>query len=202
MSINIVDLVSTALASGLSASLVLFLVQKYFDRRLEHYFNSHLEELKASLHLQGEIRNQIASQRLEIYPSIAESVYRLRNSLREMNESAPLTLDGALAFLRLAEGYTEQIYSARFYLDLDQLFEPLHEYKNHVLTAKHLLLDWVHLAQNMSPKNKAEIKTVLARLQEVYVCLDDRHRQLIQSLTKPGQMMNINRMLIRYSVHL
>lgn len=184
MSINIGDFLSITLASGFGASLALFLIQKYLDRRLEHYFNSRLEELKASLHLQGEIKNRITSQRLEIYPSIAESVYRLRNSLREMTESAPVTLDGALAFLRLAEGYTEQIYSARFYLDLDRLFEPLHDYKNHVLTAKHLLLDWIHLAQDLSPKNTAEIDRVLARLQEVYVCLDDRHQQLIQSLTR------------------
>jgi len=54
---TIVDLVSTALASGLGASLALFLIQKYLDRRLEHYFNSRLEELKANLHLQGEIKN-------------------------------------------------------------------------------------------------------------------------------------------------
>ena len=184
MSMTIVDLVSTALASGLGASLVFFLVQKYFDRRLEHYFNARLEELKASLHLQSEIKNQIASQRLEIYPSIAESVYRLRNSLREMNELAPVTLEGALAFFSLAEGYTEQIYSARFYLDLDRLFEPLHEYKNRVLTAKHLLLDWIHLAQDPSLKNKAEINRTMARLQEAYICLDDQHQGLIQSLTR------------------
>lgn len=184
MSITIVDLVSTALASGLGASLVLFLIQKYLDRRLEHYFNARLEELKASLHLQSEIKNQIASQRLEIYPSIAESVYRLRNSLREMIKSAPVTLEGALAFLRLAEGYTEQIYSARFYLDLDRLFEPLHEYKNHVLTVKHLLLDWIHFAQDPSPGNRDEINRMLARLGEVYTCLDDRHQGLIQSLTR------------------
>ena len=183
MSMTIVDLISTALASGIGASLVLFLIQKYFDRRLEHYFDSRLEELKASLRLQGELKNQITSQRLEIYPTIAESVYRLRNSLREMNELAPLTLDGALAFLRLAEAYIEQIYSARFYLDLDRLFEPLHEYKNHVLTAKHLLLDWIHLAQDPSPGNRDEINWVLARLEEVYAYLDDRHRGLIQSLT-------------------
>jgi hypothetical protein len=184
MSITIADLVGTALASGLSASLVLFLVQKYFDRHLDHFFNARLEEIKAGLHLQGEIKNQIASQRLEIYPSLAGLVYRLRNSLREMNESAPLTLDGALAFLRLAEGYTEQIYSARFYLELDRLFEPLHEYKNHVIAAKHLLLDWIHLAQDPSPRNKEELNRVLTRLQEVYVCLDDHHRELIQSLTR------------------
>lgn len=184
MSITIADLLSTALASGLGASLVIFLIQKYFDRHVDHYFNARLEEFKAGLHLQGEIKNQIASQRLEIYPAIAESVYRLRNSLREMNESAPLTLDGALAFLQLAEDYTEQIYSTRFYLDLDRLFEPLHEYKNQVLTAKHLLLDWIHLAQDRSPVNTKEINQVLARLQEVYRCLDDRHRELIQSLTR------------------
>jgi hypothetical protein len=184
MSLNLIDLAGTALASGLGASLVLFLAQRYFDRRLEHHFHARLEQLKASLHLQGEIKNQIASQRLEIYPAITESVYRLRNSLREMNESAPVTLEGALAFLRLAETYTEQIYSARFYLDLDQMFEPLHEYKNHVLTAKHLLLDWIHLAQDPSPRNRDEINRVLARLQELYICLDDRYRGLIQSLTR------------------
>jgi hypothetical protein len=184
MSLTLVDLAGTALASSLGASLVLFLVQKYLDRRLDHHFNSRLEELKASLHLQGEIKNQTALRRLEIYPSIAESVYRLRNSLREMSESAPVTLEGALAFLRLADAYTEQIYSARFYLEPDGMFEPLHEYKNHVLTAKHLLLDWIHLAQEPSAKNTTEINRVLAAVGSVYVCMDDEHRGLIQSLTR------------------
>jgi len=101
-----------------------------------------------------------------------------------MTEIAPLTLNDALEFLRLAEQYTEQIYSARLYLDLDRLFEPLHDYKDHVLTAKQLLLDWIQLAQDLPPRNTAEIKRVLARLQEVYVCLDDQYRQLIQSLTR------------------
>jgi hypothetical protein len=180
---TLVDLVSTALASGIGASLILFLLQKYFDRRLEHYFDSRLEELKASLHLQGEIKNQIASQRLEIYPAIVESVYRLRNRLREMIELAPLTLDGALAFLRLAEEYTEQIYAARFYLSLERQFEPLHDYKNQVLKAKHLLLDWIEFTQDPPSKNTAEIHRILDQLKEAYVCMDDQHGQLIENLT-------------------
>jgi hypothetical protein len=178
------DLAGTAIASGLGASLALFLIQKYFDHHLDHYFHSRLEELKASLYLQGEIKNQITSQRLEIYPSLAESVYRLRNSLREITASTPLTLDGALAFLRLAEQYTEQFYSARFYLELDGLFDPLHDYKDHVLTAKNLLLDWIYLIQEPSSENRTEIKRVLDQLQADYVHLDDQHRNLIQSLGK------------------
>lgn len=184
MPTTMIDLAGTALASGLGASLALFLIQKYLDRRLEHYFSSRLEELKASLDLEGNIKNQITTQRLEIYPSIAESVYRLRNSLREMTTVAPVTLDGALAFLRVAEVYTEQIYSARFYLDLDELFEPLHDYKDHVLAAKHLLLDWIHLAQNLPSINTTEIHRLLTGLQQVYMCLDDQHRSLIKNLTR------------------
>jgi hypothetical protein len=184
MSITMMDLISTLASGAAGASLVLFLVQKYFERRLDHHFNTRLEELKASLNLQGEIKNQIASQRLEIYPAIAELVYRLRNSLRDMNETKPLTIDDALSFQRLAEEYTEQIYSARFFLNLDGLFAPLHEYKKHVLAAKHLLLDWIHLAQDPSPKNKEEINRVLAQLQEVYVYMDDGHERLIESLTR------------------
>ena len=183
MSITIV-IVSTALASTFGASLAMFLIQKYYDRRLEYYFNSHLEELKANLNIQGEMKNQITSQRLEIYPAIAESVYRLRNSLRDMNKSIPLTLDGALAFLRLAEQYTEQIYTARFYLELDGLFEPLHDYKDHLLTAKNLLLDWVYLTQDQPSDNKIEINRVISQLQEVYAHLEHQYRQLVQSLTK------------------
>ena len=184
MSINIGDLLSITLASGFGASLALFLIQKYFDRRLDHHFNSRLEELKASLHLQSEVKNQITTQRLEIYPKIAESVYRLRNNSREMNELVPLTLDGALAFLRLAEQYTEQIYSARFYLELDGLFEQLHDYKDHVLTAKNLLLDWVYLTQDQPSENRIEINRVMAQLQEVDVHLEQQHRPLIRSLAR------------------
>ena len=186
MSITIV-IVSTALASGFGTSLAMFLIQKYYDRRLEYYFNARLEEFKASLHLQGDVKNQITSQRLEIYPAIAESVYRLRNSLREMNESVPLTLDGALAFLRLADGYTEQIYASRFYLELDGLFEPLHDYKEHVLRAKTLLLDWVYLAQDQACDRRAEINRVLAQLQEVNAQLDVQHQPMIQRLTRLDQ---------------
>lgn len=58
--------------------------------------------------------------------------------------------------------------------DLDQMLEPLHEYKNHLLCAKHLLLDWIHLAQDPSPGNRDEINRVLARLQELYISMDDR----------------------------
>ena len=183
MSTTLVDLAGTALASGLGASLFLFLAQKYFDRRLDHYFSSRLEELKAGLHLKGEIRNQVAAQRLEIYPVIAESVYRLRNSLVEMTHLVPLTLDGSLAFLRLAERYTEQIYAARFYLELDRMFEKLHDYKDDVLMAKNLLLDWIHLVQNGPYETSDEIARVLAQLREVSDRLEEQHRQLIRDLT-------------------
>jgi hypothetical protein len=186
MSITLTDVFSTLIASSLGATLAAFLIKKYYDRRLEFYFNSRLEELKAGLSVQGDVKNQLTTQRLEIYPAIAASVYRLRNNLRELNQSVLLTVDTALTFVRLAEEYTEQIYSSRFFLEIDLLFEPLHEYKNQVLAAKNLLLDWIHLAQN-EPEHQAEIRRVLDQLQGIYPCLDEQHEAIIHSLTRLEQ---------------
>ena len=186
MSITIV-IISSALASTLGASLATFFIQKYFDRRLEYYFNSRLEELKATLNIQGDIKNQITSRRLEIYPRITELLYRLRNKLKEICQADPLPLEQVVDFLRLAEQYTEQIYSARLYLELDHIFEPLHDYKSHILTTKNLLLDWIYLTRQDPSENVIDINKVMTRLQEAYSHLDYELQRLIQSLTRLTQ---------------
>jgi len=180
-------IVSTALASTFGASLATFLIQKYYDRRLEYYFNSRLEELKANLNVQGDIKNLIISKRLEIYPHIAELIYRLRNNLKEMCQKDPLTLEQAVDFLRFAEEYTEQIYSTRLYLERDRIFESLHNYKGHILTAKNSLLDWIYLTRDKPVKNTKSINKTMSQLREVYSHLDHQHRRLIRKLTELTQ---------------
>jgi hypothetical protein len=183
MSITVV-IVTTALASTAGASLVSFLIQRYYDRRLEYYFNSRLEELKSALSFQEDIKSQIISKRFEIYPSITELIYRLRNQLKGMRKRDQLSLEQAVEFLRLAEQYTEKIYSARLYLERDGIFESLHNYKSHILTAKNLLLDWIYLTREALAENENQLETVLANLNEVYNHLDRQHRRLIRNLTQ------------------
>lgn len=183
MSITIV-IVSTALASSIGASIATFLIQRYYDRRLEYYFNSRLEELKANLSVQGDMKNQIISRRLEIYPRITELIYRLRNKLKEICESDPLTLKQAVGFLRLAEEYTEQIYSSRLYLERDGIFEPLHSYKSRILITKNLILDWIYLTRDTPLINVKNINKVIGQIRENYSHLDRQHRRLIHGLTK------------------
>ncbi len=125
--------------------------------------------------------------RLEIYPHIAELIYRLRNKSREMCQIESLTLEQAVDFLRLSEQYTEQIYSARLYLELDGIFEPLHNFKSHILAAKNSLLDWIYIAREQSLENPAAITQVLGKLNEIYRYLDHLHCRLIRSLTKLAQ---------------
>lgn len=186
MSITIV-IVSTALASSFGASLAMFVFQKYYDRRLEYYFNSRLEEMKAGLNHQGDVNSQIISRRLEIYPHLTELIYRIRNKLKEMCQLQPLTLEQVVEFLRLAEEYTEQIYSVRLDLERDELFGSLHGFKGSVLITKNILLDWIYLTRDKSSKNTKKANLSVSKLRENYTHIDRQHRRLIRSLTKLTQ---------------
>jgi len=182
-----IEIITTALASGVGASAATYLFQSYFDRRLEYYFNSRLEELKSNLSIQGEAKNQIESRRLELYPSITELVYRLRNQLKEIRKARQLPMDQAINFIRLAEQYSEKIYSARLYLEVDEIFELLHNFKSHILIAKNLLLDWIYLARDEQTGKDVRVDGIVNQLDEVYKHLDRQHQRLIRSLTKLTQ---------------
>ncbi len=182
MSITII-IVSTTVASALGASIATILLQHYWDRRLEYFFNTRLAERQAMLDAQGDIQSQLAAKRLEVYPHVAELIYRLRNKLGEICRADVMSMAQAVEFLRLAEDYTEQIYAARLYLERDGIFETLHDFKGCVLAAKNALLNWLTASTQADDGHALPAERALAQLAQVNSQIDRQHKHLIKKLT-------------------
>lgn len=183
MSITI-EIVTTAIASGIGASLATFLVQRYFDHRLEYYFNIQLEKLKANLDFQGNVRNQIEIKRLEAYPIITELIYRLQNHLRDIVSSNEISNEKSRSFIVLVDQYTEEIYSTRLFLELDGMFEALHDYKTIILKVKNLLLDWIYITNEGNPEEQENKRSIQYNLKDTSIKIDQKQKELIQKLIK------------------
>ncbi len=182
MSITII-IVSTTVASAVSVSIATILLQHYWDRRMEYYFNRRLAEHQAVLDAQGDIKSQLAAKRLELYPRITELIYRVRNTLRDICEADAISMGQAVEFLRRAEEYTEQVYSARLYLERDGVFETLHDFKTHVLVAKNAVLNWLSASQETGDAGLLQVQRALAQLTAVFNQVERQHRGLIKKLT-------------------
>lgn len=177
MTIN--TIVTTTILSSTIASLLTYFLKQYFDRRLEFHFDKKLELLKAELTLQAELTQQFSTRRLDIYPRIAELVYRLRNNLRDICEEELLPMTKALDFIHNTDEYIEEIYHSRLDLERDQIFLILHAYKNEVISAKNVLLDWMIVTAD-----GIEINDYYYHLQQKYQQIDRRHKKVISQLTK------------------
>lgn len=183
MSITI-EIVTTAIASGIGASLATFLVQRYFDHRLEYYFNIQLEKLKANLDFQGNVRNQIEIKRLEAYPVITELIYRLHNQLKEIVSGKGISNEKSRSFLDLVDLFTEEIFSTRLFLELDGMFEELHDYKGTILVAKNLLLDWIYITGEGNLEDQDNKDELQLELKDISTQIDHKQKGLIQKLIK------------------
>lgn len=178
------DIVTTAIASGIGASLATFFIQKYFDHRLKYYFDSHLEKLKANLEFQGNVRNQIAIKRLEAYPLITELIYRLHNQLKEIVSDNEVSNEKSRSFLLLIDQYIEEIYSARLLLELDRMFDVLHEHKTTILRVKNLLLDWIYITSQGNFEDQNNKKELQLKLEKISTQIDRKQKDLIKRLIK------------------
>jgi L-cystine uptake protein TcyP (sodium:dicarboxylate symporter family) len=182
MSITVVIL-STAVTSSLVASLVTFFLKQAFDRQLEYHFNTRLEQLKAELATQSELKQKFTDRRLELYPKIVESIYRTRNLLREICQNNSASIDQNLIFVRLAKDYAELIYQARLDLERDNLFNAVHSLKDQIVIAENLSLDLIHL-MTQKHVDAGKINKTSVQLKNVYSHIERQHRKTINRLTK------------------
>ena len=178
---TIIDIITTVTTSSLVASVVTFLLKQYFDRRLEFHFNSKLEELKADLAAQNDLTHELSARRLELYPRIVELIYRLRNLLREVCQSEHISTERSLSFIRCTKEFIEQIYMARLDLERDNVFRPLHDYKEKVVRAENFLLDWIYL-NSEKPSSSTDHEETVAQLHHVYELVEHQHRLLIRDI--------------------
>lgn len=184
---SITNILSAVVTSSLVTSIIAFFLKQAFDRQLEYYFSTQLEQLKAELTVQSELKQKFTNRRLELYPKIVESIYRTRNHLREICQNNPTSIDQNLTFVRLAKDYAELIYQARLDLERDNLFDTVHSLKGQIVIAENLSLDLVHL-MTRKRANAGKIKKVEAQLKNIYADIERQHGETINRLTKIAEL--------------
>lgn len=179
------DIITAILTSSLIASFVTFFLKKLFDRQLEFYFNTRLERLKSELEIQIDINQKFLERRLELYPKIVESIYRVRNQLRENCKFNSNSIDQNLVFVRLSKEYSELIYQARLDLERDKIFNTLHSLKSQIILAENLSLDLIHF-KTRKKKDSKKINISLEKMKKVYSKIDRQYQKTISILTNFG----------------
>lgn len=194
------EIIITILPSTVVASVVSFLMRFIFESRQEHRFEKELANLKHNYEIQleriksemavgADIQHEITERRLESYPRIVELIYRTRNMARElvsMNYASTLSDE----FRARTNELEDCLYRFRIDLERDNIFAPVHAYKNLLktfdLTVKDRALQW---AQSVD-QDQARITT--EQLQSLYVSIESAHKPIIELLSssaanpKPG----------------
>jgi hypothetical protein len=123
------SLVAVATSAGISTGVTL-LLQAYLTKRIEHRFALALEKHKAELAIRMQTEAGIITRRMEAYPKIVELCYRLRNMARDLIVSGvPMTALSEELQVRAKE-LEDLVFRFRIDLESDQLFVPIHRFKN------------------------------------------------------------------------
>jgi len=126
-------ILTSAVVSTTIAGIIKLQLEKKFEMKLEelrHSYEIELERIKNNLSIEADTIHKITERRLDIYPKIVEIVYRIRNMARDIanKKETPPVLVGELT--SRARELEECLYNDRMDLQRDEVFEPIHTFKN------------------------------------------------------------------------
>lgn len=191
-----IDILITILTSALVSSLVTSVLKVLIENRQEHRFQekitrlghvyeSRLEQLKAELSVDSEVRHEIRERRLSCYPRLAELVYRTRNMARELVTTGPSQVL-AEEFEGRARELEDCLYRYRLDLERDNVFGPVHGYKNLIRAFDVTLTRLLHYqAQGI----ESEAMTRMSEdLRSTYENIEGRHLAIIDKLRAAAEL--------------
>ena len=166
MSAVVTAIVTSALVSGVVTAFLSY----HLDRKLER-FRAELEETARA-------GQELAVQKVAVYPEIVELIYRIRNLSRAVADGDAGA--DALAELRTRIGELEAaLYRFRLLLERDDFFTPIHEYKNELRLFNQFAAD---LAAHRERADADATERTSDRVQELYAEIDRSHEEIIDAL--------------------
>lgn len=148
-------IISVILTSSVVSAVVTIVLEVIFKTRIEHNYQLQLERLKTELSIVSKRRERIDDARFEIYPAVAEIVYRVRNLARDIVSSKELPDESGNAKLdELNNSLEESLFKHRIDLERDELFLLIHQYKNNLKSFRLTLL-----SNNTNEKRRELVQT-------------------------------------------
>lgn len=179
------------LTSAVVASIVSFLLRYIFEGRQEHRYEKEIANLKHNHDIQIEriksdaaihvdMQREITERRLKSYPHIVELVYRTRNMARELSSINHVS---ALSdeFRARTNELEDCLYQFRIDLERDNLFAPIHAYKN-LLKSFGLTVRDITLQQPQDVDSDQRRMTI-ERLLSLYDNIESAHVPIIERLS-------------------
>ncbi|MBD3337758.1 MAG: hypothetical protein GF353_01530 [Candidatus Lokiarchaeota archaeon] len=145
--------------------------------KLRHEYNQEIEKLKADITIKKEIEEFIAQKRLQVYPKIVSTVYRIRNIAREFVTGTKITENKIDEIENYNTILIEYIISNRLLLQRDKIFDPPHQYKKHTILFIQLLRD---LQFYEKKNNDKEINLINSKLKTQFEVIDTEYDKIIK----------------------
>jgi len=139
-----------------------------------------LEKLKNELMLHLEATRSLLEQRLAVYPQMTALAYQVRNLARGIACSGASTLMDPGDLPRIVLKLEQTLYVNVFYLMQDEIFEPVHKFKNSAISFVQLVDDFRRASDDEFP---IEAEQVHNQLQERYRVLDEQYQLVVQKFS-------------------
>jgi hypothetical protein len=139
-----------------------------------------LEKLKTELTLHLEATRSLLERRLAVYPQMTALAYQVRNLARGIAYSRVSTLMDPGDLPRAVLELEKTLYVNVFYLMQDEMFEPVHEFKNSAISFVQLVDDFRRSSNDEFP---IEVKQVYNQVQERYRTLDQQYQLVVQKFS-------------------
>lgn len=172
----------TAVITSVSVSgLSIFFLKSYLKERVAHHFKVELEKTKDELARNAELRHDVAKWRVELYPIIIETTYRIRNAARKLQESISDEKLNTIEDLRKKYCDLEEcLYRNRIYLDADCVFDIVHRYKNTIRNYLFLIEDLKYFIDH---GEVCKLPEVSARVNGLYEEIDKQFTEIINKFS-------------------
>lgn len=186
------EIVTIIFTSAIIASMVSFLLKYIFENKQKHRFEAEIEKikhlndievekLKEVLALDANIQHKIGERRLDSYPRLVELVYRTRNMAKEL--TSPTYSPTLVEEFRERSKETEDcLYKFRIDLERDNIFIPMHVYKN-LLKNFDLTLREIEILKCQENAQDIVQKAMKGR-NDIYDEIEIRHKLIIENLSK------------------
>jgi len=174
------SILASILTSGAVSTLIIVVFRSWVESRIRYRYQVDLEKLKNELMLHLEATRSLLEQRLAVYPQMTALAYQVRNLARGIACSGASTLMDPGDLPRIVLKLEQTLYVNVFYLMQDEIFEPVHEFKNSAISFVQLVDDFRRASDDEFP---IEAEQVHNQLQERYRVLDEQYQLVVQKFS-------------------
>ena len=174
------SILASILTSGAVSTLIIVVFRSWVESRIRYRYQVDLEKLKNELMLHLEATRSLLEQRLAVYPQMTALAYQVRNLARGIACSGASTLMDPGDLPRIVLKLEQTLYVNVFYLMQDEIFEPVHKFKNSAISFVQLVDDFRRASDDEFP---IEAEQVHNQLQERYRVLDEQYQLVVQKFS-------------------